>query len=174
MKFKLLSRHGDEIPVPLSICESVEIVRRFLDFHPSYIGCVGVLYPRGENVYQPSRHTSSGRVKANVYCHILRGQRLCEYLFRLANPRKRTRNVSGLQPAARWTAQTRPTKPRVISDEQITLALSHRKKGQSWKVVSTKLGVKVSSLRSAIRARGGGSTPKNSEIYWQKTTPLGG
>jgi hypothetical protein len=59
-------------------------------------------------------------------------------------------SLNNLQKAAAWTAETKPTKPRQISDEIIAKANAMKANGMSWRQIGDKLLINFSSIRSAI------------------------
>lgn len=69
-------------------------------------------------------------------------------------PRKiHDNSLKNLKKAAAWTPETKPIKPRQISDETISKAEAMKENGMSWRQIGDKLIVNFSSLRSAISRR---------------------
>jgi hypothetical protein len=62
-------------------------------------------------------------------------------------------SLKNLQKAPPWTPETRPIKPRQISDETIAKAEVMKANGMSWRQIGDKLVVNFSSLRSAMNRR---------------------
>jgi hypothetical protein len=62
-------------------------------------------------------------------------------------------SLKNLQKAAAWTADTKPTKPRQISDEMIAKADAMKINGMSWRQIGDKLLINFNSIRSAINRR---------------------
>jgi hypothetical protein len=70
------------------------------------------------------------------------------------SPRKvHANSLKNLKKADAWTAETRPIKPRQISDETISKVEAMKLNGMSWRQIGDKLIVNFSSLRSAINRR---------------------
>lgn len=59
-------------------------------------------------------------------------------------------SLKNLRKADAWTSETKPIKPRQISDETISKAEVMKANGMSWRQIGDKLIVNFSSLRSAI------------------------
>jgi hypothetical protein len=85
---------------------------------------------------------------------------LIEFLesFRVRGKDRKPRQIhpnslKNLQKAAAWTAETKPTKPRQISDETIAKADAMKANGMSWRQIGDKLLINFSSIRSAINRR---------------------
>ena len=62
-------------------------------------------------------------------------------------------SLNNLQKAEAWTAETKPIKPRQISDEMIARADAMKADGMSWRQIGDKLLINFSSIRSAINRR---------------------
>lgn len=85
---------------------------------------------------------------------------LIEFLesFRVRGKDKKPRKIhanslKNLKKAPAWTPETKPIKPRQISDETIAKAEVMKANGMSWRQIGDKLVVNFSSLRSAINRR---------------------
>lgn len=71
-------------------------------------------------------------------------------------------SLCNLRPAARFTAQNRPTKPCLMSDQQVNKAMELRDNGCSWRTIGDSLGVNSETVRSTLRRRG--SQASNQEL----------
>jgi hypothetical protein len=67
-------------------------------------------------------------------------------------------SLCNLRPAARFTAQNRPTKPCLMSDQQINKAMELRDNGCSWRTIGDSLGVNSETVRSTLRRKGSQSS----------------
>lgn len=63
-------------------------------------------------------------------------------------------SLCNLRPAARFTQQNRPTKPCLMSDQQVQKAVELRDNGCSWRTIGDSLGVNSETVRSTLRRRG--------------------
>ena len=63
-------------------------------------------------------------------------------------------SLCNLRPAARFTTQNRPTKPCLMSDQQVNKAMELRDNGCSWRTIGDSLGVNSETVRSTLRRRG--------------------
>jgi hypothetical protein len=63
-------------------------------------------------------------------------------------------SLCNLRPAARFTSQNRPTKPCLMSDQQVQKAVELRDNGCSWRTIGDSLGVNSETVRSTLRRRG--------------------
>lgn len=63
-------------------------------------------------------------------------------------------SLCNLRPAARFTPQNRPTKPCLMSDQQVQKAMELRDHGCSWRSIGDSLGVNSETVRSTLRRRG--------------------
>ena len=63
-------------------------------------------------------------------------------------------SLCNLRPAARFTPQNRPTKPCLMSDQQVKKAVELRNNGCSWRTIGDSLGVNSETVRSTLRRRG--------------------
>jgi hypothetical protein len=63
-------------------------------------------------------------------------------------------SLCNLRPAARFTSQTRPTKPCLLSEQQVVQAMQLRINGCSWRTVGDHLGVNAETVRSTLRRKG--------------------
>lgn len=77
-------------------------------------------------------------------------------------------SLKNLKPAAPFNASTRPTRPRRITDDQLTQAAELRASGVSWKKVGDAIGHNFESVRTAMRRRNLGAS-KNSGAFTQRT-----
>lgn len=71
-------------------------------------------------------------------------------------------SLCNLKPAARFTAQNRPTKPCLLSDKQVQKAVELRDNGCSWRTIGDSLGVNSETVRSTLRRKG--SQASNQEL----------
>lgn len=71
-------------------------------------------------------------------------------------------SLYNLRPAARFTAQNRPNKPCLLSDQQVQKAEELRGNGCSWRTIGDSLGVNYETVRSTLRRRG--SQASNQEL----------
>ena len=67
-------------------------------------------------------------------------------------------SLCNLRPAARFTPQNRPTKPCLMSDQQVQKAVELRDDGCSWRTIGDSLGVNSETVRSTLRRRGSQSS----------------
>ncbi len=63
-------------------------------------------------------------------------------------------SLCNLRPAARFTPQNRPTKPCLMTDQQVQKAMELRDHGCSWRSIGDSLGVNSETVRSTLRRRG--------------------
>lgn len=63
-------------------------------------------------------------------------------------------SLCNLRPAARFTTENRPTKPCLMSDQQVNKAMELRDNGCSWRTIGDSLGVNSETVRSTLRRRG--------------------
>ena len=63
-------------------------------------------------------------------------------------------SLCNLRPAARFTSHNRPTKPCLMSDQQVQKAVELRDNGCSWRTIGDILGVNSETVRSTLRRRG--------------------
>lgn len=63
-------------------------------------------------------------------------------------------SLCNLRPASRFTPQNRPTKPCLMSDQQVQKAMELRDHGCSWRSIGDSLGVNSETVRSTLRRRG--------------------
>jgi len=63
-------------------------------------------------------------------------------------------SLCNLRPAAKFTPQNRPTKPCLMSDQQVQKAVELRDNGCSWRTIGDSLGVNSETVRSTLRRRG--------------------
>jgi hypothetical protein len=63
-------------------------------------------------------------------------------------------SLCNLRPAARFTPQNHPTKPCLLSEQQVVQATQLRINGCSWRTVGDHLGVNAETVRSTLRRRG--------------------
>jgi len=62
-------------------------------------------------------------------------------------------SLCNLRPAARFTSQNRPTKPCLMSDQQVQKAMALRDNGCSWRTIGDSFGVNSETVRSTLRRR---------------------
>jgi hypothetical protein len=67
-------------------------------------------------------------------------------------------SLCNLRPAARFTPENRPTKPCLMSDQQVNKAMELRDNGCSWRTIGDSLGVNSETVRSTLRRRGNQSS----------------
>lgn len=63
-------------------------------------------------------------------------------------------SICNLRPATRFTPQNRPTKPCLMSEQQVIKAQELRGHGCSWRVIGDSLGVNFETVRSTLRRKG--------------------
>ena len=63
-------------------------------------------------------------------------------------------SLRNLQPTAKFTRESRPAKPRLLDEQQLSKALELRDNGCSWRKVGDLLKCNVSTVRTALRRRG--------------------
>lgn len=81
-----------------------------------------------------------------------------ELLQRGRDKKKRKMNpnsLANLKPAKPFTSESRPSKPRILTDEQLDKALELRGSGCSWRKVGDILECNYQTVRSSLRRRGG-------------------
>jgi hypothetical protein len=71
-------------------------------------------------------------------------------------------SLCNLRPASRFTPQNRPTKPCLMSDQQVQKAMELRDNGCSWRTIGDSLGVNSETVRSTLRRKG--SQASNQEL----------
>ncbi len=60
-------------------------------------------------------------------------------------------SMCNLRPAARFTPQNHPTKPCLMSNQQVQKAVELRDNGYSWRTIGDSLGVNSETVRSTLR-----------------------
>lgn len=100
-----------------------------------------------------------------------------ELLRRGKDKKKRKMNpnsLANLKPTKPFTSANRPSKPKLLSDEQLDRAVELRRNGCSWRKVGDLLGCNHQTVRSSLRRREE-KTANSSEITklltGQETTP---
>lgn len=69
-------------------------------------------------------------------------------------PRKIHQNsLNNLKKNPDWTCESRPTKPKKISDELVDEAIQLKSQGMSWRKIGDKLQLNFQSVRTAINRR---------------------
>lgn len=63
-------------------------------------------------------------------------------------------SLANLKPAKPFTSDSRPSKPRILTDEQLDKALELRGSGCSWRKVGDILKCNHQTVRSSLRRRG--------------------
>jgi hypothetical protein len=154
MKFTLLSRQGDRLPIPIGITDDLYELTYFLENHPVYRSCVGVLTLPDLSLDDLPRFENGG-IKGYAIPKQLRGYELAVYIHKAQQGRPQNSNLNrrGRKKAPNWTRETRPTKQRKIEDDKLREASALRERGCSWSMVGKKLGLKAESIRSALRTR---------------------
>jgi len=154
MKLNLLSRQGDPLPIPNGITEDLHELIYFLEKHPLYGSCVGVLTPPDAGINDLPRF-ENGEIKGYAIPKQLRGYELAVYILKAQKPRPQNFNLNnnGRKKAPNWTSETRPTKKRKIDERSLQEAARLRGLGCSWATVGKKLDLNVQSIRSALRTR---------------------
>jgi len=87
-------------------------------------------------------------------------------LQRGRDKKKRTMNpnsLANLKPAKPFTAENRPSKQRLLTDEQLEKAIELRGSGCSWRKVGDILKCNYQTVRSSLRRRGQ-QKPNSGEI----------
>jgi hypothetical protein len=74
-------------------------------------------------------------------------------------------SLKNLKKAKPWTAETKPIKPRQISDETIHKAEVMKANGMSWRQIGDKLLLNFNSIRSAINQK---NRRKGKEIHHKR------
>lgn len=72
-------------------------------------------------------------------------------------------SLANLKPAKPFTSASRPSKPRILTDEQLDKALELRGSGCSWRKVGDILKCNYQTVRSSLRRRGE-QKPNSGEI----------
>lgn len=91
---------------------------------------------------------------------------LGDLLRRGKDKKKRKMNpnsLANLKPAKPFTAEHRPSKQRLLTDEQLEKAIELRDSGCSWRKVGDILKCNYQTVRSSLRRRGG-QKPNSGEI----------
>lgn len=72
-------------------------------------------------------------------------------------------SLANLKPAKPFSSHDRPSKPRLLSDDQLDKAIELRKNGCSWRKVGDILECNYQTVRSSLRRRGE-QKPNSGEI----------
>jgi hypothetical protein len=155
MNFTLLSRMGDELPIPVAFTNNLDDLDYFIKNHPVYQSCVGVLTRPGLDLNNLPRFAKTGEIKGYAIPKQLRGHQLAVYIYNLQKGRPQNANLkrTGLRKAPNWSAETRPNKPRKISDEVIERSLELRAQGVMWREIARITKTNFEGIRSAIKKR---------------------
>jgi hypothetical protein len=63
------------------------------------------------------------------------------------------KSLNNLRKAPNWSANSRPNKPKKISEEMIDQAINLKKSGMSWRKIGDKLETNFQSIRTAINRK---------------------
>jgi len=103
------------------------------------------------------RRADTGEILVREVPTQLEGSELIDLLLQLKEKidRKMQRKVSpqsleNLRKRQAWTAETRPTKPTVMTEMLVKRAVELRDKGCSWRTVGDVLGVHKETARGAV------------------------
>lgn len=82
---------------------------------------------------------------------------LLEDLLRRGKDKKKRKmnpnSLANLKPAKPFTSVDRPSKQRLLSDDQLDKAVELRENGCSWRIVGDLLGCNYQTVRSSLRRR---------------------
>ena len=156
MTFTLLSRMGDELPIPVSVTDNIDELIYYLENHNVYRSCVGIITPQGLDLNNLPRHTKTGEIKDYATPKQLRAHELAVYLYdtRKGRPQNANLNSKGRKKAPNWTSTSRPNKPRRISDESVEIAHKLRAEKVKWKEIARVTKTSLEGIRSAVNTRG--------------------